>query len=72
MKGLQAGIINFVMSVVLISVLILGNKMVIRGQLNPNYIGILVMMALNIFYTGSYCIINCRKNKCGSVHQQIE
>lgn len=49
MKGLQAGIINFVMSVVLISVLILGNKMVIRGQLNPNYIGILVMMALNIF-----------------------
>ena len=48
-KGAQAGIINFIMSFVLIGVIFIAHHLVNKGSLDAGYISVLIIMALNIF-----------------------
>jgi len=50
LKGLQSGIIGFVMSAVLIYIVLLANNMVLKGSLPPVLTGAFVVMSLNIFF----------------------
>lgn len=50
LKGLQSGIIGFVMSAVLIYIVLLANNMVLKGSLPPLLTGAFVVMSLNIFF----------------------
>ena len=50
LKGLQSGIIGFVMSAVLIYIVLLANNMVLKGSLPPVLTGAFVFMSLNIFF----------------------
>lgn len=48
-KGAQAGIINFVMSAVLIGVLLIGHSLVKSGSISAGNVSVLIVMAINIF-----------------------
>ena len=50
LKGLQSGIIGFVMSAVLIYIVLLANNMVLKGSLPPVLTSAFVVMSLNIFF----------------------
>lgn len=49
-KGLQAGLIGFVMSAVLVYVVLLANNRVLNGSLPPVFTGAFIVMSLNIFF----------------------
>lgn len=49
-KGLQAGLIGFVMSAVLVYVVLLANNRVLNGSLSPVFTGAFIVMSLNIFF----------------------
>lgn len=49
-KGLQAGIIGFIMSAVLVYIVLLANNMVLKGSLSPVFTGAFIVMSLNIFF----------------------
>lgn len=48
-KGFQAGLMNFVMSAVLVGVLVLAHTQVLGGSLKPEQISVVIIMALNVF-----------------------
>ena len=49
-KGLQSGIIGFIMSAVLVYIVLLANNMVVNGNLSPVFTGAFIVMSLNIFF----------------------
>ena len=49
-KGLQAGIIGFIMSAVLVYIVLLANNMVLKGSLYPVFTGAFIVMSLNVFF----------------------
>ncbi len=49
-KGLQAGIIGFIMSAVLVYIVLLANNMVLKGSLSPVFTGAFIVMSLNVFF----------------------
>ena len=49
-KGVQAGIIGFIMSAVLVYIVLLANNMVLKGSLSPVFTGAFIVMSLNIFF----------------------
>ena len=49
-KGLQSGIIGFIMSAVLVYIVLLANNMVVTGNLSPVFTGAFIVMSLNIFF----------------------